>query len=89
MQMEFLGHRVGFGVSDQILADLGVDVVPDDFVLLVERVEAHGHTVGQLVGEVGMHQHSHRGCGVVDAMELAFGEGAEVPEAGVDLLEGL
>ena len=36
-----------------------------------------------------MHQHSHRRREVVDPVELALGEGAEVPHAGEDLLERL
>ena len=36
-----------------------------------------------------MDQHGHRGVQVIDAMEVAFGERAEVPEAGVDLPDAL
>ena len=36
-----------------------------------------------------MHEHPHRGFLVVDAVEVAFGERPEVPQAGVHLLEGL
>ena len=86
VQHDFLRHRVRLGIGDQILADLRVDVVSP--VSAVEGVEADSHAVGQLVRVVGMHQDPHRGLQVVDAMEVAFRECAEVPQAGVHLFEG-
>ena len=50
-QQDFLRHRVSVGICDQVLADLGVDVVvPVDACY---RVEAYGNSVGDLVGVVG------------------------------------
>ena len=36
-----------------------------------------------------MYQHAHRGCAMGDAMEVALGVGAEVPEASEHPFEGL
>ena len=36
-----------------------------------------------------MDEHGHRGTQMIDAVEVAFGEGAEVPEARVDLPDAL
>ena len=74
-------------IGDQILAYLRVDVVARVFI--VDGVEADSDAVGQFVLIAGVHQDPHRGRQVVDAVEVAFDEGAEVPETGVHLLEGL
>ena len=87
LQEDFLRHRERVGIGDQILADLGVDVVGR--VAAVDRVKADGHPVGPFVRIVGMQQDTHRGGQVVDAMEVAFSEGTEVPEAGVHLFDAL
>ena len=86
VQPDFLRRRVRAGVGDQVLAHLAVDVV--SAVSAVERVERDGDAVDQFVLVAGMHQDPHRGRQVIDAVEVAFGEGAEVPQAGVHLLEG-
>ena len=86
-QQDLLRHRVGFGIGDQILTELRVDVV--SLVSAGDGIEADSDAVGQLVGIVGMHQHPHLGRYVINAMEVAFGEGAEGPQAGKHPLEGL
>ena len=58
-------------------------------VQAADRIKTHSDAVGQFVRVVGMHQHPHLGRQVIDAIKVAFGEGAEVPQAGVHLLEGL
>ena len=89
VQQNFLWHRERVGIGDQILAELRVDVVPFVSASVVNGVKADGDAVGQFVGVVGMHQHPHLGRHVIDAMEIAFGEGAEGPQAGEHPLEGL
>ena len=87
MQQDFLRHRVGVGIGDQVLANLRVDVVAPVFV--EDGVKANGHSIGQLVGVVGMHQHTHRRRQVINAVEFTLRKGPEVPQAGVHLFERL
>ena len=54
-----------------------------------DGVEADGDTVDLFLLVAGVDEDGHGRGEVVDAVELALGEGAEVPEAGVHLLEGL
>ena len=74
-------------VGDKIFSELGVEV--EGIVTAEYRIEADGDAVGEFVRVVGMHQHSHRCRHVIDAMEFAFGERAEVPQAGIHLFERL
>ena len=87
VRQDFLRRRVRVGIGDQVLADLTVEVVA--VLPAVGGVNADGDAVDQLVLVVGMHQHAHGRGQVVDAVELPFREGAEVPQAGVGLLQGL
>ena len=75
------------GIGDQVLADLRVDVV--ESASAGEGVKADGHAVGQFVLIARMDQDAHRGGPMIDAIKVAFDEGAEVPQAGVHFLERL
>ena len=86
VQEDLLWLRVRVGVRHQVLAELRVEVVVA--VQTVDRVEACSDAVGQFVGVVGVHQHTHRGGQMVDSMILTLDKSAEVPEAGEDLLHG-
>ena len=79
IQQQLLGIGVRLGVGHQILADLSVDVV--HVVLMPNGVVTDGHAVGQFIGEVGMHEHAHRGLQVVYPVVVALQEGPEVPQA--------
>ena len=85
-QQEFLRYGVGLGISHQVFANLRVHVVVP--VSAVDGVKADDDAIGQFVLVVGMDQHPHRRRQVIDAMEVAFDEGAEVPQAGPHLFEG-
>ena len=74
-------------IGDQILAELCVDVVGT--FAAGPGIKADGHAVGQLIGEVGMHQHSHGRRQMIDAMELALCERPEGPQTREHLLERL
>ena len=78
---------MGLGISRQVFADLSVHVVVP--VQVADRIKTHSDAVGQFVRVVRMHQHPHLGRQVIDAIKVAFGEGAEVPQAGEHPLEGL
>ena len=86
-QIDLLRHRERIGIGDQILADLGIDVVC--VVVAGQRIKTDSYAVGKFVRVVGMNQHPHRCHRVVDAVEVAFGKGAEIPQACVHLLERL